>query len=439
MSASLPPPEWAYANNIGRNRSPFLRAPETAKAIFILVLAAAMGPMAAGIAFFGYRALFTAALAVGGCVVIESLYYRITRVPALHGRSHAYLTGVLLALTLPPLVPWYVPLVAAAFAIIIGKTIFGGVGHFLWQPALVGRLAVAVLFAQTIANPFPTQPDAQAVLSQERIVVGDLRNAGWTENYTQWRNTRAPQRREAILLTPPQSILSGLTRGSYAPYSALAFVPVQQPDSDEGIAAARPAVLMQLPPISDLLCGATVGGIGETCAILILISGLYLVYRNYVRWHLPACFILAAAAVVAFAPIQLQGPENAVISGWGPPGGWSLENILSPPGEWTLPPLLMEGLDVGFLYVCYQVLSGPLLLAAFFLAPEMTSRPVTSGGQLLFGIGGGATAMLLQLYTDLPIPAYIAVLMMNTFTPLIDAMWRPRVFGHKRFHWLRRS
>ena len=69
----------------------------------------------------------------------------------------------------------------------------------------------------------------------------------------------------------------------------------------------------------------------------------------------------------------------------------------------------------------------------------MTSRPVTSGGQMLFGLGAGAAAMLLRLYTDVPVPAYMAVLLMNTFTPVIDTIWRPRVMGMRRYAWMRKK
>jgi electron transport complex protein RnfD len=68
----------------------------------------------------------------------------------------------------------------------------------------------------------------------------------------------------------------------------------------------------------------------------------------------------------------------------------------------------------------------------------MTSRPVTTGGQVIFGLGVGATAMSLQLYTATPIPAYLGVLAMNTFTPVIDSLWRPRVMGQSWWSWLTR-
>ena len=207
---------------------------------------------------------------------------------------------------------------------------------------------------------------------------------------------------------PPRSPETGKAT---AAFSAL-HVPARIPH-------ARGALLMQLPPISDLFYGARPGGIGETSAIVILIAGLYLVYRHYISWPLPVMIIASAYAVAAIAPIYLAGPNHTIEVHW-----W---------------PIVSEGLDVGFTYINYQILSGGLLLTAFFLAGEMTCRPVTFGGQVLFAIGVGVIAMLLQLYMNIRISAYMAVLAMNTFTPLIDRLWRPRVFGRKRFAFLRRD
>ena len=137
------PPAWP-SDALTHGSAPFLRAPEGVNTIFLVTLIAACGPLAAGVAFFGWRALAVAGLCVATCGIAESLVYSFTRVPALLGRSHAFLTGLLLALTLPPFTPWYVAVTASVFAIIVGKAVFGGVGHFLWQPALVGRLAVEI-------------------------------------------------------------------------------------------------------------------------------------------------------------------------------------------------------------------------------------------------------------------------------------------------------
>jgi len=96
-----------------------------------------------------------------------------------------------------------------------------------------------------------------------------------------------------------------------------------------------------------------------------------------------------------------------------------------------------EGLGTALTYVNYQLLSGQLALAMLLVSAEMTSRPVTTGGQVLLGLGCGTLAMLLQLYTTVPIPCLMGVLAMNTLTPTIDRFWRPRVFGTRHFAILR--
>ena len=397
-----PPPHWAFD-------APFLRAPEGARTIFLVIFAAACGPLLAGTFLFGWRALMVAVLAVAACAVIERLYYRVTRVPALLGRTHAYLTGLLLALTLPPYVPWYVPVIAAAFAIIVGKAVFGGVGHFLWQPALIGRLAVAVMFPALLSPEALPAHGGPAVLARQKLLVGDVLRSKHVENYRGWQAQAVPPGADALKLQSPSRILAGLT-GAEPAFSALAC-PADSPH-------AKPAALLALPPINDLIYGAYPGGIGETCAVVILVAGLYLIYRNYVRWQLPVAFIAAAWCALAVAPIRLAGPNATVQTVWIP--------------------LLAEGFDVGFTYVNYQLLGSELLLSAMFLATEMTSRPVTAGGQAIFGLGCGLAAVLLRLYVNVPIPCYMAVLGMNTVTPLIDALWRPRVFGTRRLGWLTR-
>ena len=385
--------------------SPFLHAPEGARSIFGVLFLAACGPLLAGMALFGWRAAVVAALCVVSCVAIERLFFRVSRTPAMLGRSHAWLTGLLLALTLPAGVPWFVPVVASAFAIILGKAIFGGVGHFLWQPALVGRLAATVMFPALLAGA------SGGLLASDQLFRGDVREVAPVESYGQWRQAEAPAGAQGFRLPAPSQALRRLYDERTPHYSAIAFVPAQ-------VDRAAGPLLADLPPINDMLYGARPGGIGETSAILIIVSGLYLVYRNYIKIQLPLAFLLAAAAVAAVAPVTLAGHEAHAVTVWYP--------------------LVAETLPVGLLLIAYHLTSGGMLLAAFLLATEMTSRPVTTGGQVIFGLGCGAAAMLLRIYTAIPIPAYIAVLAMNTLTPTIDALWRPRVLGQRWYDRFRR-
>lgn len=384
--------------------APFLHSLEAARTIYIVTQLAAAGPLIAGLVVFGWRAAAVAVLAIASCAAVENAYYRCARTPALLGRSHAYLTGLLLALTLPAFVPWYVPVVAAALAILIGKAIFGGVGHFLWQPALVGRLAVAVMFPATM------NPATWPVLAPNRLLVGDVRLVRAVEDYRQWSAHSAPRGADAVALVRPSTVLGGLT-GKEPAFSGLAFKPPGAP-RNKGLA------LLQMPPMTDLLIGVTPGGIGETCAAAIVLGAVYLAYRGLLKWQLPVSIVFAAAAVAAVAPVRLAGAGTEVRTVWLP--------------------LIAEGGDVGLTYVCYQLFSSELLLAAVFLATEMTSRPVTTGGQVIFGVGCGAVGMGLKLALAVPIPFYMGVLAMNSFTPAIDAIWRPRVLGQRRFPFARR-
>ena len=397
-TASAPAPHPAAAPTCVRRDGPFLHSLEAARSLYIATQIVATGPLIVGIVVFGWRSVVVAALAIASCAAVEKAYYRCARTPALLGRSHAYLTGLLLALTLPAFVPWYVPVVAAALTILIGKAIFGGVGHFLWQPALVGRLAVAVMF------PLTMNPTAWPVLAPNRLLIGDIRLARPVEGYRQWSAHAAPPGADAFSLPRPSVLLGGLTARTSPAYCGLAVKP---PDAPRGTTLA----LLRMPPMTDLLYGATPGGIGETSAAAIILAAVYLAYRGILKWQLPIAAILSAAAVAAVAPIYLAGPAQAVRTVWLP--------------------LTAEGLDVGATYVCYQLLTGELLLAATFLATEMTSRPVTTGGQVIFGVGCGAIGMILKLYLQVPIPFYMGVLVMNTLTPAIDAVWRPRVLGQR--------
>ncbi|HNX26332.1 MAG TPA: RnfABCDGE type electron transport complex subunit D [Phycisphaerae bacterium] len=388
--------------------SPFIRSPERSSTIFAVMTGAACLPLLGGIFFFGTHAIVVSLLAVASCVFFERMYYRVTSLPSLLGKGHAYLTGVLLALTLPAFTPWWAVIMAGGFAIIVGKAAFGGVGHYIWPPALIGRLSIAVLLP-IIGMSAVVVPDDWPLLSQSDAILGNISNAREIslQDYQGWKETTAADGSSGFLLEHPSAALFGLTDmadSSEPRYSSIGIV-----RSD--INNRKPALLATLPPLRDMLIGARPGGLGETSTLLIIAAGIYLIYRHYVKWQLSVAMLAAAWLTAAVAPIRLCGPAGDEI-------------------VWY--PLLAEGLEVGFTYVNYQLFSGELLLCAFILAADMTSRPVRTGGQFIFGALVGALAMLMKLYINTPIPAYIAVLIMCCFTPVIDSLWRPRVLGARR-------
>ena len=88
--------------------------------------------------------------------------------------------------------------------------------------------------------------------------------------------------------------------------------------------------------------------------------------------------------------------------------------------------LLEEGIDD------FQVLSGGLLLGAFFLATDYVTTPITRWGRVIFGLGAGLLTIVIRLYGSLPEGVCFSILIMNAFAPMIDSYVRPRPYGLKR-------
>ncbi len=406
------------ARRIPPIEAPFLRAPEASEKVFGQFILAAMAPLVAGCLFMGFSVLGIAALSVLTCVICQRLYYRATRQLAKSELTHAVLTGVLLTLILPPFVPWYVPVVAGLLATVLGKAVFGGVGNFLWQPALLGWLAVMILFP---ANVVPTQdqPHAWPLLTRENLLVGDITMFAHQPHSGAWNQAKPVYNRDAIRIVRPGITLKRLTHDTpnASPradvHGQVAFGSFARVNPDS---VFYPAAITELPTMGEMVYGPRPGNIGESSALVIAFAGLWLIYRHLVKWQLPLTILLSAALTAAVLPIHVVTGHGKVESLWLP--------------------IIAEGLDVGIVYVLYHVLSGGLLLAAVFLATETTSRPVTTGGQVIFGAFIGVGTILLRHYTPATGAAYVAVIIMNTFVPLIDRLWRPKIYGQSSLDWL---
>ncbi len=142
-----------------------------------------------------------------------------------------------------------------------------------------------------------------------------------------------------------------------------------------------------------LLVGHRAGSIGETSALALLIGAAFLFYRGYISWHIPVSF-LGTAAVIAW----VFGGKGALFAG---------------------DPLL-------------HLLSGGMILGAFFMATDYVTCPSIKKGQILFGIGCGFLTMLIRLKGGYPEGVMFAILIMNCFTPLIDRSFKTKVFGAKK-------
>lgn len=142
--------------------SPHIRGPRTAKSLMLDVILS-LGPASiASVWIFGWRALLVILVSVGSAVVSEAAYEKAVKRDVTVGDLTAVITGLLLALTLPPGVPLYIPVIGSAFAIVIAKQVFGGLGTNFVNPALAGRafLMAAWPLAMTGAFVAPFTHDA---------------------------------------------------------------------------------------------------------------------------------------------------------------------------------------------------------------------------------------------------------------------------------------
>lgn len=160
-----------------------------------------------------------------------------------------------------------------------------------------------------------------------------------------------------------------------------------------GITGATPLAILKgsaegpLPGFTQALIGNVGGCIGETSAILILLGGLYLVYRGVINIKVPLMFI-GSAFVFGF---------------------------------------LFYGFDV--MTAFYQVVAGGMMLGAFFMATDYSSSPTTLKGHLMFAFGCGLITMVIRRYGGYPEGVSYSILLMNVVTPLIDKYVQPKVFG----------
>ena len=132
------------------------------------------------------------------------------------------------------------------------------------------------------------------------------------------------------------------------------------------------------------------GSLGEVSALALLLGGLFLLYKKIITWHIPFSFI---GTVVIISGIF-----------------WLID-----PTRYPNP--------------AFHLITGGLILGAFFMATDMVSSPVTYKGMLIFGFGCGLLTVLIRLFGGYPEGVSFAILLMNAATPLIDRYSRPKIYG----------
>ena len=160
----------------------------------------------------------------------------------------------------------------------------------------------------------------------------------------------------------------------------------------DGVTSATPLGILkeklaqQLPSYMDLFVGNIPGSIGEVSKILLLLGAIFLFYRRIISWHIPLTFVLT---VMVFSVLFRQDPV-------------------------------------------FQILSGGVVLGAFFMATDYVTSPLFLKGKIILGFGCGLLTVLIRNLGAYPEGVCYAILIMNILVPLIDKFTKPKFFGAKK-------
>ena len=293
---------------LGVASSPHVSSPIGTRSLMLDVLIALVPALCAAVFFFGPRALIATIISVVACEIFEFGYRKLLHKTQTNGDLSAAVTGVLLAFVCPVTLPYWMLVIGDFFAIVVVKQLFGGLGYIFANPAIVGRIALAMGFASRMSTyGFPADATSTA--------------------------------------TPLAS--------------------------SEGIDYVT------------LLLGNHGGVLGETCALTLLLGGLYLIATKVISPTIPVTY-LATVAVLS------------LVSGRDP---------------------------------IYQLLSGGLMLGAFFMATDYVTSPTTTKGKIVFGLGLGVITCAIRFLGTMNEGVSFAILLMNLLVPYIEILTRQDRLG----------
>lgn len=311
--------------------SPHVRCNETIPKIMWNVVAALVPAAAFGVYYFGVNALVNIIVAIVSAVIFEFLWEK-----AMHKRititdGSAVITGLLLAMTCPPSLPWWMSIVGSFLAIVVCKQAMGGLGYNIFNPAHVGRAGLMV---------------------------------SWPVAMTTWTQLNGTVIDGVAGATPLNVFKHGGSDTLFQLFGTNDWSSIYQ----------------------SLFFGFRNGSLGETSTVLLILGGLWLIYKGYVNWQVPVVMI----ATVGILTGAVYGSANVAL---------------------------------------FQMMAGGLIIGAFFMATDMVTAPITVKGQVIFALGCGLITVLIRVLGGYPEGVCYSILLMNTLTPLIDRLVKPTVFG----------
>lgn len=322
--------------------SPHVKSRESVGKIMWTVVACLVPPLILSVFIFGIQTLFITAVSVISCVVVEAVSQKALGRPVTIKDGSAVLTGMLLAFIIPPGVSPLLPILAAVFAIYIGKHLLGGIGYNFFNPALLGRAFLLASFPVAMTSAWLPPVEGFGIFSYLGTSI------------------------DAVSTATPLAVLK-----------------------EQGVEAFAAAFGSGASLYGSFFLGWRPGSIGETSGFLLVLGGLYLLYRGYITWHIPVS-VLGSIALLTW-----------MFGGEGLFGG---------------DPLL-------------AVLSGGAILGAIYMATDYVTSPSNRTAQLVYGVGIGALTVLIRLKGGYPEGICYAILLMNPLSTVLDGWFKLKRFA----------
>jgi Na+-translocating ferredoxin:NAD+ oxidoreductase RnfD subunit len=354
-------------------------------------------PVAAGVMLFGWRALGVIAVVMGSAALVLPLWRRIGP----HGRqmrwSHTLWLALLLSLMLPAhlfsmsghgessLAMWPI-LPAAGIALVWFTWLLGGVGSCRIHPVILTYLLLVVLFGELLVP--------HTVLRVGKLFVGDVNDAAKTEQVVikeTWIKSRPTDGHDATWREPASQRLIFYTSGLHPAWVSL-----------ESMLRDR------IPPLEDLIIAGQPSPIGCASNIAVIIGGLFLLYRGLIDFRIPLLICITAYGALLVLPIPVVISESGA--------------------QWLWLAMRQQGVGwpMALTFANYELMAGPAVFMAFFLATAPAVRPMSRRGRILFAVLVGVLTAAMQLYASVSFGPYLALLLVSLLTPAMDRFFSPR-------------
>jgi len=342
------------------SNAPHIRDGSSVKKVMWTVVLALMPAVVYSVYIFGLRVLYLYVVSVLAAVISETLIRFLLKKKVTSFDGSAVITGILIAMNVPPTSPIWMSAIGSVFAIVIVKQLFGGLGFNIFNPALAARAFMLASWPAYMTTGW-------AVFDNGNVISQISLNAP----------------------AFPQAVFDVMTHAT--PLAALKEGTRMLADYNIKIEDFC-AFLFSPDMIWSQFKGNIGGCVGETSALLLLIGGLILLVRRVITWHIPVSYIFSVAvlALLYYSLIGYPQPQMIALS---------------------------------------HILTGGLILGAFFMATDMVTSPVSRKGMLLFGAGCGVITFVIRIWGGYPEGVSYSILLMNAVVPLIDRFTKPKVFG----------